>query len=375
MDFQINKDELIRALARVQGVADKRSTNPIIANVLLEAGEGGLVVSATDTELSIVSRHTAVVAEPGAITLSARQLYDIARHVAADKVHFKMGPGSLQVEISAGRSVFRMIGLAAGEFPPIASFDGQAGFHIDATALKDLIDRTSFAISPDDTRTGLNGAHVETWTPPDGAPLLRFVATDGHRLSLCGRPFSGDAAAVRTVLLPKKGLLELRKLCDEGQGAFAVQFTAVQATFQRDALCFSMRVLEGEFPDYQQVIPPNWQRRLLVPRDVLTQVLKRVSILTSEKTWPVRFGLTNGALTVFARQAEVGDAREDVDGATVDGADLEIGFNAKYFAEALNALSVDSAAVEIGDALSPCLIKPGLGTTDELYVIMPMRLD
>lgn len=374
MEFSISKDELIRALGRAQGVADKRSTNPIIANVLLDAGENTLCVSATDTELSLVARHPCEVQRPGRITLSARQLYDIARTAGSDKLRFVMQPGALQVEINAGRSTFRMMGLSAEEFPPIPSFDGPAAFHIDGSALKDLIDRTSFAISPDDTRTGLNGAHVETYTPPNGAAVLRFVATDGHRLSLCGRPFAGDPAAVRRVLLPKKGLLELRKLCDDGQGPFAVSLGTTTATFQRGALSFGMRLLEGEFPDYQQVIPPTWQRRLLTSRDGLVQALRRVSILTSEKTWPVRFQIAGGGLCIVARQAEVGDAKEDVE-AQVDGADLEIGFNAKYFSEALAALSSDTAAVEIGDSLSPCLIKPGEGEADELFVIMPMRLE
>lgn len=374
MDFKIAKDELIRALARVQGIADKRSTNPIIANVLIDVDSGGMRVSATDTEMSLVCHYTVQCESPGRITLNAKQLFEMARLVPSETVSFHLPAGSVQVEISSGRAFFRMLGLPAEEFPSVPDPGAISGFDVDGAALKELIDRTLFAVSTDDTRTGLNGAHVETWTSPGGATLLRFVATDGHRLSLCGRPFAGDPGLVRPVLLPRKGLVELRKLSDDGSGPITVQITDVQAIFQRGPTTFSMRLLEGDFPDYQMVIPPTWQRRILVPRDALGQTLRRVSILSSEKTFPVRFLIKGGNLTVVARQPELGDAREEVE-AQVEGADLEVGFNAKYFQEALSSLSSEVAAVEIGDSLSPCLLRPGEGNSDELFVIMPMRLD
>jgi DNA polymerase-3 subunit beta len=374
MDFRIAKDELVRALGRVQGIVDKRSTNPIIGNVLIDVDPTGMRVSATDTEMSLVCHYTVQCEVPGRITLNARQLYDMARLAPAESVAFRLADGSVQVEIVSGRSYFRMLGLPAAEFPLVPDPGAISGFDIDGAALKDLIDRTLFAVSTDDTRAGLNGAHVETWTAPGGATLLRFVATDGHRLSLCGRPFQGDPGLVRTVLLPRKGLVELRKLADDASGPITVQITENQAIFQRGPTTFSMRLLEGEFPDYQMVIPPTWQRRVLASKEALTQCLRRVSIVTSEKTNPVRFVIRGGALTVVARQPELGEAREDVE-AQLEGADLEVGFNAKYFQEALGALSSDTAAIEIGDSLSPCLIRPGEGSSDELFVIMPMRLD
>ena len=176
------------------------------------------------------------------------------------------------------------------------------------------------------------------------------------------------------MLLPKKGLSELRKLVEDGEGSWRVSFTDTEAVFQRESMAFSMRLLEGEFPDYNQVIPDNWQRRLLLQREGLIQTLRRVSILAAEKTHPVRFTISDGLLTVTARQPEAGEATEEIE-AKVEGESLEVGFNARYFRDVLAAVSTDTVAVEIGDSLSPCLIKPGDGESDELYVIMPMRLE
>jgi DNA polymerase-3 subunit beta len=377
MELRISKEELIRALSRVQGIVEKRSTNPIIANALLEVDENGLRVSATDTEVSFVGRHSqsVEVKRSGSITLGARQLYEIARLVPTDSVTLSLEEGSTQVEIRSGKAHFKVPGLSATDFPPIPNLDAEGGFEITTGALKSLVEKVLFSISSDDTRTGLNGAHVEVADLPEGkGSILRFVATDGHRLSLCGRPYQGEYSAPRSVLLPKKGLSELRKLCEKPDDVWRVSINDTTATFQQGSMAFSMRLLEGEFPDFRQVIPPSWQRRILLQRSDLVDALRRVSILSSEKSHPVRFRIADGTLTITARQQEVGEAKEELE-AQVDGPDIEVGFNAKYFLDALGALATDTIAVEIGDSLSPCLVRPGEGDDDELYVIMPMRLE
>ena len=236
------------------------------------------------------------------------------------------------------------------------------------------MDKTLFSISGDDTRTGLNGAHVEVVELPGGRSHMRFVSTDGHRLSLAGRPYSGTWTADRSVLLPKKGLSELRKLVDVGDGPWRVVLSDTQAVFQRGTTAFSMRLLEGDFPDYKQVIPGGWQRRILLQRDHVMQALRRVSILASEKSHPVRFHIKDGTVIVTAKQPEAGEAREELE-AQVEGQDLEIGFNARYFLDSLSVMDTDSIGIEIGDSLSPCLVRPGDGDADELFVVMPMRLE
>ena len=376
MEFRIAKDELIRALSRVQGIVEKRSTNPIIANVLLEVSQEGMRVSATDTEISFVGRYKIECVSPGSLTLAARQLFDIARLVPTETVEFKLEAGGSQMHITSGRASFKVLGLPAEDFPAIPDPGELAGFKLESGAVKALVDKTLFSISSDDTRSGLNGAYVEV-AEVNGRSLLRFIATDGHRLSISGQPFDDEAGEVpRSVLLPKKGLAELRKLADEGNSdePWKVAFTDTQAVFQRGNIAFSMRLLEGDFPDYTKVVPSKWERRLLVQREDLLQALRRVSILAPEKSHPVRFAIEEGRLVVVARQPEAGEAREEIE-AQVEGEDLAVGFNARYFLDALNVMSVDTVAVEMGDSLSPCLLKPGEGDSDESFVIMPMRLE
>lgn len=374
MEFRIAKDELIRALSRVQGIVEKRSTNPIIANVLFEASSDGMTVSATDTEVSLVGHYAIECIQPGRLTLGARQLYEIARLVPTDMVSFRLPEGSFLMEISSGKAQFKVLGLSADDFPPIADGGDTDGIEIDAADLKALVDKTLFSISGDDTRTGLNGAHVEATELAGGRTNLRKVSTDGHRLSLAGRPFQGSWTTGRSVLLPKKGLSELRKLVDVGDGPWRLSVSDTQAVFSRGTTAFSMRLLEGDFPDYKQVIPGGWQRRIMVQRDHLSSALRRVSILASEKSHPVRFHINNGTLIITAKQPEAGEAREELE-AQVEGQDLEIGFNARYFLDALNVMDTDTVAIEIGDSLSPCLVRPGDGEADELFVVMPMRLE
>ncbi|MBJ93163.1 MAG: DNA polymerase III subunit beta [Rickettsiales bacterium] len=376
MKFRIAKDELIRALSRVQGIVEKRSTNPIIANVLLEVSDAGMRVSATDTEVAFVGRYEVECIKEGSLTLAARQLFDIARLVPTDQVEFDLAANGSTMQITSGKSSFKVLGLAAEDFPAIPDPGEMTGFKLEGGAVKALVDKTLFSISSDDTRSGLNGAYVEP-AEVNGRSLLRFIATDGHRLSISGQPFAEELTdAPRSVLLPKKGLAELRKLVDEGNSEepWKVAFTDTQAVFQRGNVAFSMRLLEGDFPDYNQVVPSQWQRRLVVDRDALLQALRRVSILAPEKSHPVRFAIEHGRLVIVARQPEAGEAREEVE-AQVEGDDLAVGFNARYFLDALNVISGDTVAVEMGDSLSPCLVKPGDGDSDESFVIMPMRLE
>lgn len=374
MEFRIAKDELIRALSRVQGIVEKRSTNPIIANVLLEASSDGMKVSATDTEVSLIGHYAIECIQPGSLTLGARQLYEIARLVPTDSVSFRLPEGSFLMEISSGKAQFKVLGLSSDDFPPIHGLEDVDGLEIEAPDLKAIVDKTLFSISSDDTRTGLNGAHAEVVELPGGQSNVRFVSTDGHRLSLAGRPYKGSWNAQRSVLLPKKGLAELRKLVDVGDGPWRVAFSDTQAVFKRGTTAFSMRLLEGDFPDYKQVVPSGWQRRILVQRTHLVQALRRVSILASEKSHPIRFHINDGTLVVTAKQPEAGEAREEIE-AQVEGSDLEIGFNARYFLDSLGVMDTDTVGIEIGDSLSPCLVRPGEGDADELFVVMPMRLE
>lgn len=375
MEFHIGREELNRALGRVQGIVERRSTNPILGNVWLRVSESGVRMLATDTEVSLVGDYPAQVTTPGQITLGAKYLLEIARSLPGDTLHFRMpDAGGLDVEIRAGRSLFTLRGLPASEFPPLVEEVSGQGFLITAVHLRELIENTIFAISTDDTRTGLNGACVQRVNGWNGAACVRFVSTDGHRLSLCDRPFTGEFDPPGGLLLPRKGLGELKKLCDEADAVFEVLISEREAVFRRGSLTFSMRLLEGEFPDYPQVIPESWQRRVRVHRGSLVDALRRVSIMSAEKaSHSVSFKVGDGTLGLSSRQTDRGSAVDEIE-AEVTGDPLEIGFNARYFLDVLSVMTDDIVVLELGDTLSPCLVKPG-STEDRLFVVMPMRLE
>ncbi len=371
MDFHIAREELVRALSRVQGIVERRSTNPIIANVLLTADESrGLVVSATDTEISFVGNYEARVQAGGELTVEAKHLFDIARALPTDEVSVCSAEDApLELEIRSGKAFFRVKGMTADNFPPIARMGGEGNLRIAAGELRHLIERTAFSISTDDTRTGLNGAAIED----RGEGRLRMVATDGHRLSLAEGAFEGTIDVAGSALLPRKGLSELRKLCDDRAVVFEVSMVQNQAIFRRAGLALSMRLLEGTFPDYNQVIPKRPERQVVLPRRVLGDGLKRVSILAAERSNAVRFTVGDGTLGLRSSHSEFGSASEELE-AQVEGDPLEIGFNAQYFLQVLSVLDDEAVRLEFGDALGPCVVRPA-AADDALFVIMPMRLE
>jgi len=371
MDFHIAREELVRALSRVQGIVERRSTNPIIANVLLTADETrGLVVAATDTEISFIGNYEATVEETGEITVEAKHLFDIARSLPTDKVTVKSAVDApLELEIRSGKAFFRVKGMTSDNFPPIPKMASEDTLKIRASELRRLIERTSFSISSDDTRTGLNGACVED----RGDGKLRMVATDGHRLSLAEGDFEGSIDVSGSVLLPRKGLAELRKLCDDPAAVFEVSLVQNQVIFRRSGMSITMRLLEGTFPDYNQVIPDQPERVAIVSRRALGDGLKRVSILAAERSNAVRFTLGDGTLGLRSSHSEFGSASEELEVET-EGDPVEIGFNAQYFLQVLGVLDDDQIKLQFSDALGPCLVRPA-STDDALFVIMPMRLE
>jgi DNA polymerase-3 subunit beta len=365
MKFQIATEELVRALARVQGIVERRSTNPIIANVLLDASAGSVEVTATDTQVGLVARYPAEVDEPGRITVAARPLFEIVRNMPVDQLQVNLD-GEL-LKVVGGSSSFDLRVLPADEFPPVPAFAGDASFRISSVDLAQLIELTSFAISTDETRTGLNGAHVELQ-----GEMLRMVATDGHRLSLADRPVE-DGSELPNLLVARKGLFELKRVLEDFDGAIEARREGSQLLFRWEKTTFVTRLLEGQFPDYQQVIPKEHQRRVSVGRSEFLSAIKRVMVLAPEKSHAIRFEIGQQGLVLESRHSELGAARIPVD-AEVEGDELTLGFNARYFRDLLSALSAETIHVEIGDSLSPTLLR--IPDDDRVkFVVMPMRLE
>lgn len=368
MEFKIARDELQTALYRAQGIVERKTTMPILSNVLIEASrDQGLVISAFDTEIGVQSRNTCEILKDGAVALPGRYLFDIVKSLPAPTVHFKRTPNS-QVEILSGAAKFKIVSAAAKDFPPLPTAEGVVFFPIQADELALMIELTQFAISADETRYNLGGVFFEQTE----AGALRLVATDGHRLSLVERTLAEPVTIERGVILPKKGLTELRRLLTEAGGHTEFGLTAGSAVLRRDGVMMVMRLLEGVFPDYRQVIPKENTRTVILKRSLLLDTLRRVSLVAQDKASGIKLEVGEGFLSLSSQNPDLGEAQEQLL-AKVEGPPLKVGFNAHYLIEVLAVLTCDEVQIELSDELSPGLIRP-VGDGGYLAVVMPMRI-
>jgi DNA polymerase-3 subunit beta len=375
MELKIGAQELAKALGRSQGIVEKKSTMPILSHVLIEARKAGqLVVSATDLDLAVSSEHACEVLKEGSLAVSARHLYDIVRALPEAGVTLRKAQNNY-LEVNSGPAEFKIVGLPAEDFPALPRFDKVPFADVEPAALLEMIERTFFAVSTDETRYNLNGVFFE---PSQGS--LRLVATDGHRLSLAERPFEASFGLKRGVILPKKGLTELKKLLAEAvesgeeKPEAKLGFLENNAIFRRPGVVLSMRLIEGLFPDYKQVIPKAGEKVVKLGRGRLSETLRRVSLLSSDKAHAVKLDLGKGVLRVLSQNPDLGEAKEEVP-VEYEGEALKIGFNARYLIEVLAVLRSNEVVLEMADDLSPGVLR-GAEEADKGFtaVVMPMRI-
>lgn len=373
MKLSIPKPELQRALGRIQTIVERRNSMPILANVLLEAREdhgGTLVVAATDLEVGIRSTQPGEVTQPGAITIAARRLFEIVRELPDEPVYLQTTASSY-LEIHCARARFSLAGASADEYPSLPEFPSDRLVRISAPTLSVMIERTLYAASVDETRYNLNGAFVEV-DPSIGR--LRLVATDGHRLALAERAIGPDALDLASgVIVPRKGLIEIKRLLDEEEAdEVEIGFAGNSGLVRRGGVTLVMRLIEGEFPDYRKVIPQSFDIALTLPSEILLHALRRVAVLSSERSRVVKLELGDRKLTISSSNPDLGEAQEEID-VDHEGTSLAIGFNIRYLLDALVALGAKEVRLELRDANSPAQLRP----TDDsgaLAVVMPMRL-
>jgi DNA polymerase-3 subunit beta len=368
MEFRIATDELRKALYRAQGIVERKTTMPILANVLVNAGKTGVTVTAFDLDIGIVSEHPAEVTKPGAVTISAKYLFDIVQNLSEQALTLKKLPNNY-VEITCGSAHFKIVGMAAEEYPKLPKEENAPLVKVPGPTLLEMIKKTSFAISSDETRYILNGVYFE---PREGGKV-RMVATDGHRLALIERDFAGDFKLKGGVIIPRKGLYELKRLLDEAPDAeVQLGFAENSALFKKTGLTMVMRLIDGQFPEYQRVIPKEGEKQVMIPKARFLEGLKRIALLSAEKSNAVKVGLAENVLRITANNPDLGEAKDDLEVA-YHGAEITVGFNARYLIDVLSALDSDEVAFELGDEHSPGVLhQPG----DRSYtaVVMPMRV-
>jgi DNA polymerase-3 subunit beta len=375
MELKIGVQELAKALGRSQGIVERKSTMPILSHVLLEARKAGqLVVSATDLDLAVSSEHDCEVLKEGQLAVSARHLYEIVRTLPDPSVSLKRAQNNY-LEVRSGSAEFRIVGLPAEDFPALPRFDKVPFADVDAALLLEMIERTFFAVSTDETRYSLNGVFFEP-----GPAGLRLVATDGHRLSLAEKHVEATFGLKRGVILPKKGLSELKKLLAEAVESgeekpdAKLGFLENSAIFRRPSVVLVMRLIEGLFPDYKQVIPNAGDKVVKLSRGRFADTLRRISLLSSDKAHAVKLDLSKGQMRVLSQNPDLGEAKEDVP-VEYEGEPLKIGFNARYLTEVLAVLQSADVLLELADDLSPGVLK-GAEEKDQGFtaVVMPMRI-
>jgi DNA polymerase-3 subunit beta len=368
MEFSITRDELLQGLHLTQGIVERRTTIPILANVLIESDGEGVTISATDQEIGVRRRCEAKVKRKGALTTGARKLYEIVRECPEGAIAMRSLDNNW-IEVSFGKTRFKIVGLDPKEFPamPQAPEGGIAGVTVPVDLLQEMIERTQFAVSLDETRLNLSGILLER--PEPGK--LRLVATDGHRLGLITRAVDTDAAA--GVIIPRKGVAEIAKVMEGGEEPVIVTLHGGVAHVRRAGVELSIRLVEGEFPDYRQVIPQKAERRMQLPAGSLLAALRRVSVVSSERTRGVKFDLSRERIEISSQNPDLGEATEELS-VEYEGQAFSIGFNAKYFIDLLAVLP-DDRQIDVAfiDEVSPAIIRCE-GDPDYLYVVMPMRI-
>lgn len=368
MEFTIQRSELLAGLYLTQGIVERRTTIPILANVLIQAAGDGIVVAATDQEIAVRRQCTAAVKKKGVITVGARKLYEMVREIPEGDVRIRQQDNNW-IEVSAGRSRFRLVGLDAREFPAMPEPPADAAnIRVSGETLTQMIEYTLFAVSGDETRVNLNGIHVEA--TPEGQ--LRMVATDGHRLAMVTRRVE-HLALPAAVTIPRKAVMELRKVLESGEEAVALTVQGGVAHAGRGRVQMSMRLVEGEFPDYNQVIPKKSERHATVDAAALHAALRRVSVVSSERTRGVRLQLDGQKLELSTINPDVGEAAEEIE-VEYDGSPVGVGFNARYLIDVLTVLPSDKRVeLSLNDEVSPGVLH-SVDDADYCYIVMPMRL-
>ncbi len=371
MKLKIKKDEILKGLQRIQGVVDKKNTMPILSNMLLVADGTGIEIIATDLEIGLRGRYAADVEKPGAVTVSAKKMFEIVRELPEEDIQIRVEEGNW-VKIVSGHSQFKLVGLPKEEYPSMPDVAEEGMITMDGVTLRDMIRKTLYAAGENDARYVLNGLYVHL-SPAKGGLNIRMVGTDGHRLSMIDRIVEAKHKE-ESVIVPKKAMSEIRRLLEEdsSQEGFQIGFSKNHALFKRDGLVMVSKLIDGNYPNYQQVLPTQNTKKVAVSKDIFMHAVKRVSILSKEKTNAVKLQLEKNTLLLSTNNPEVGEANEEL---SIDytGESISIGFNSRYLMDVLLAMDRETITLELNDSLSPCLVKEE-GNDAYKCVVMPMRV-
>lgn len=365
MEFRIAKSEFLRGLRLAQGIADRKSTMPMLANVLLRTqGKNQLLVAATDLNVSLTAELKSQVVVEGGLTIGAKNLYELIANAPGDEISLKKTDNHW-AEIKSGKVTYRIVGMPDRDFPKVPDHREASYSTVESAVLREMIERTLFSVCNDETRFHLNGVFFES----DGSKS-RMVSTDGHRLSKVERTIADGPKLSAGVIIPKKGLLEIRRLLDAGATCKLAIKTPHLFLAQED-LAIAVKLIDAQFPPFDQVIPKDHKRIITVDRGRFIDALRRAQLMSSE-TRGVKVAATKDGITITSDNPDLGEVREELD-ADYNGEPIAIGFNPKYVVELLSQMSSDQVTLALSGELDPGLIRP-VSSDEYLGVVMPMRI-
>lgn len=366
MRFSLSRETFLKPLQQVVGVVERRQTLPVLANLLVQVAGNRLSLTGTDLEVEMIAHATVEDAQQGETTIPARKLFEIVRALP-DGSQVTLNLANDRMTVRAGRSRFTLATLSANDFPAIEALDLVERIQVSEATLKELIERTAFAMAQQDVRYYLNGLLLDL-----REDSLRCVATDGHRLALCAADLSPGAQTRKQIILPRKGVLELQRLLEGGERTLELEVGRNHLRVRREDVSFTSKLIDSRFPDYDAVLPIGADKQVRVDRESLRAALQRAAILSNEKYRGIKLEVSPGQLRIIAHNPEQEEAQEEVEAETVvDG--LSIGFNVTYLLDALSALRDERVLINLRDANSSALVREA-GSDKACHVVMPLRI-
>ena len=370
MEFKIKRDTFLDGIQKTLGIVEKKTTMPILNNVLLKTENNNkLKIIATDREISLISDYEAEIAEKGEITLSAKKLYEMVREIQGELIHFEKSNNV--VKVSCQRAVYKIPGLPADDFPSISDDKDVKFYNISGIILKDLISKTAFAMATDEMRKNLNGVLLEAGL--EGSQhIIKMVATDGHRLALAkGEVGEGIPEITKGVIVPRKGLLEVKKIIDENDN-IGMGLHKNMLIVKTENTLLKVSLVDADYPDYKRVIPSEKGIDITLEKESFLHALRRMNVVSSERYSGVILSLSKGKMILNSTNLDVGEAMEEID-IVYDGDEVDVGFNVNYLIDAIAVITQDNIMFEVGMGLKPSVLKPA-DSDGFLCIVMPLKI-
>ncbi|ABC75881.1 DNA polymerase III subunit beta [Syntrophus aciditrophicus] len=372
MEFDIQRQVFLDGVQKTLGIVERKSTMPILGNLLLKTEDNQIKIVATDRELGLVADYEAQIISSGAITLSAKKLFEMIREIQGDSIHFSCDDHD-QITLSSQKAVYRIPGISADEFPAVAYDENLPLYPVPASLLKELISKISFAISNDETRKNLTGALMEA-EPGEQGTILRMVATDGHRLARSYEVIEGNSPFTleKGIILPRKGISEIRKLIDAEQGEILIGSERGMFVLKTANTLLKVSLIDETYPDYTRVIPSQQGVRVIFNHDLLLHGLRRMKVISTEQYSGVVLTLNNNRMIMNSTNPDVGEANDELEVA-YQGEEVKVGFNVDYLIDAIEVIREEEVLFDIGSFMKPSMIMP-VHNDRFLCVVMPLKL-